>query len=619
MRRAAAVCLAAAILGGLAAVSWSQGTEGIRGSSTFRAEVVGRVGTVAAGRHFAGEAAMRTLRAGGNAIDAGVAAIFAAAVTEISHFGLGGEVPILIYVADRGQVVVVNGQGPAPAAATPEAFRRGGAGIPTSGPSAGTVPAVVDALALALAEFGTLTLGEVLAPAIELADGFPWYAFLRTSMQPELANIRKYPSGARVYLPGPDGSMPAVGAVFRQPELARTLRALAAAEAAQRDRGRRAAIQAARDVFYRGDIGARIARAVAEAGGLLTADDLARYRGRLEAPTRKTFRTRHGEFEVFKTGFWGQGPMFLQALTILQGFDLERMGHNSTSYIHTVTQALNLALADRDAFYGDPDFARIPATGLLSDGYAVERRGLIDADAVAATPRPGDPWRFEPGARSTAPRHGRRPALVAVADPGHGASPDTTTVNVADARGNLFSASPSSAWFFGGVFIAGDTGVPLGNRMQAFVLDDDAHPNLLQPGKRPRTTLTPTIVRRDGRPYLAFSSPGGDSQDQQGLQVFLNIAVFGMSPQEAIEAPRFNSLQYHESFGRHLLKGSGVLEAENRIAPGVIAALRRLGYQVNVLDGFMMDTGTALVGLDPRHGTLFAAADVRRQRFAAGW
>src|SRR5438552_3767436 len=342
--------------------------DGIVGSSTYRPEVVGKVGVVAAGRHFAAEAGMRMLARGGNAIDAGVAATFAAGVTEISHFGMGGEVPIIVYLADRRETVVISGQGPAPAAASPDIFRRQ-RGIPSSGPSAGTVPAVVDALCIALAEFGTLSLADALAPAIELADGFPWYDFLTFYLRPELERIAAFPSGARVYLQGPGGSIPAVGSIFRQPDLARTLRALVEAEQRNGQGGRKAAIYAARDRFYRGDIGRRIARAVQEAGGLLTEADLAGYKGRLEQPTRGTLKTRHGTFEVFKTGFWGQGPVLLQALAILQGFDLERMGHNSTEYVHTVTEALKLAFADRDAFYGDPDFASVPTTGLLSDAY----------------------------------------------------------------------------------------------------------------------------------------------------------------------------------------------------------------------------------------------------------
>lgn len=269
---------------------------------------------------------------------------------------------------------------------------------------------------------------------------------------------------------------------------------------------------------------------------------------------------------------------------------------------------------DRDALYGDPDFAKVPSSGLLSSGYAAERRKLIDPRKAHNGQRPGDPWKFEP--RSEMPPLRAAMRLVKAAAPRRD-SPDTTTVDVADGRGNLFSASPSSAWFFGGVFIAGDTGVPLGNRMQAFVLEEH-HPNVVQGGKRPRTTLSPTVVLRDGKPFLALSSPGGDSQDQQALQVFLNIAVFNMRPQEAIEAPRFNSLHHDESFGDHSFQ-PGVVEVEDRIPPGVVESLRRLGHKVEVQGSFMMNTGTALAGVDAGRGTLFGAADPRRQRFVTGW
>jgi gamma-glutamyltranspeptidase/glutathione hydrolase len=606
---------------GIVLVCWTPTVfaQEIVGSSTFRPEVGGRLGVVAAGRHFAAETGMRILARGGNAVDAGVAATFAAAVTEISHFGLGGEVPLLLYLADRRDVIVVNGQGTAPATANADLFRRHG--VPTNGPSAGTVPAVVDALLIALAEFGTLNVADVLAPAIELTDGFVWYEFLSRVLADHLDAVRREPSGARVLLQGPERSIPAVGSVFRQPDLGRTLRALAEAERSHQGSDRKQAIYAARDYFYRGNLAQTIAKAVRDAGGLLSMSDLAGYRGRVEAPTRISFRTRLGVFDVFKTGFWGQGPMLLEALGILEGIDLERMGHNSTEYVHTVTEALKLVLADRDEFYGDPEVARVPARGLLSAAYLAGRRSEIDPRRAATFARPGNPWTFEPGAE----RHPTAPATrvaqiqtpAVPARPVPELGPDTTCVNVVDAKGNLFSASPSSGWFFGGVFIAGDTGVPLGNRMQAFVLDAN-RPNVLQGGKRPRTTLSPTIVLRDGRPFLALSSPGGDSQDQQALQVLLNIAVFGMRPQEAIEAPRFNSLHHEKSFGDHEFRG-GVLQVESRIPPGVVDALRRLGHVIETVGPFMMDTGTTIAGVDPVHGTLFGAADVRRQRFVVGW
>jgi gamma-glutamyltranspeptidase/glutathione hydrolase len=601
--------LLATVLLALAAAP-SVATDGIIGSTTYRPEVGGRVGVVAAGRHFAAEAGMRMLARGGNAVDAGVAATFAASVTEISHFGFGGEVPIILYLADRRDALVISGQGTAPAAATLDRFKQQG-DVPIRGPSAGTIPAVVDALCIALAEFGTLSLGDTLAPTIALADGFVWYDFLTRYLRPEAE--RMYPSAARVYLPG--GAMPTTGSIFRQPDLARTLRALVEAENHAAGRGRKDAIYAARDRFYRGDIGHRIARAVQDAGGLMTVADLDGYRGRVEPPARGVFSARHGRFEIIKTGFWGQGPVLIQAFQLLQGFDLERMGHNSTEYIHTVTEALKLALADRDTFYGDPLVAKVPTFGLLADDYASERRKLVDPKAASREVRPGDPWKFQPGTGMQRPR--QHSSAVATASAAFPMSPDTTTINVADARGNLFSAAPSSGWFFGGTFIAGDTGIPLGNRMQAFVVDTD-HPNGIAPGKRPRTTLSPTVVLRDGQPFLALSSPGGDSQDQQALQVLLNIAVFGMSPQAAIEAPRFNSKHYRESFREHR-QGVNLLQVEDRIAPGVIEALRGLGHVVQVVGPFMMDTGTTIAGFDARHGTVFGAADVRRQRFVTGW
>jgi gamma-glutamyltranspeptidase/glutathione hydrolase len=252
---------------------------------------------------------------------------------------------------------------------------------------------------------------------------------------------------------------------------------------------------------------------------------------------------------------------------------------------------------------------------MLSPAYAAERRRLIDPLKADIRQRPGDPWQFEPAPAGTKPTGARR--SPAIASTGARESPDTTAVDVADAHGNLFSASPSSAWFFGGVFIAGDTGVPLGNRMQAFVLDDQ-HPNVLSGGKRPRTTLSPTVVLRDGKPFAALSSPGGDSQDQQALQVFLNLALFKMPPQSAIEAPRFNSLHLEESFGDHAFRPNA-LEIEDRIPPNVIDGLRRLGHKVEVVGGFMMNTGTVLAGVDAEQGTVFGAADPRRQRFVTGW
>jgi gamma-glutamyltranspeptidase/glutathione hydrolase len=345
----------------------------------------------------------------------------------------------------------------------------------------------------------------------------------------------------------------------------------------------------------------------------MTAADLAGYRGRIERPTRLTIKLGEHTYDICKTGFWGQGPVLLQALRLLEGFDLARMGHNSTEYIHTVTEALKLALADRDELYGDPDFSRVPTVGLLSPAYAAERRRRIDPLRADIGKSPGDPWKFEPGAEAPPVRIATRHAVKATGP--RKESPDTTTVNVVDARGTLFSASPSSAWFFGACSSRVTRASPSGTACRP-----SSSRSIIRTwsgGKRPRTTLSLTVVLRDGKPFLALSSPGGDSQDQQALQVLLNITVFNMRPQEAIEAPRVNSLHHEESFGTTAFSPPGSKSGSH---PGsVVEALRRLGHKVEVLGPFMMNTGTVLAGVDAEHETVFGAADPRRQRSVTGW
>ncbi|MGH9346473.1 MAG: gamma-glutamyltransferase family protein [Vicinamibacterales bacterium] len=574
---------------------------------TMRPEIVGQHGIVAAGRHYSVEAGMRLLRAGGTAIDSGVAAVFAAAVVEISHFGFGGESPTIIHDARTRQVVVINGQGTAPKAARPALFEKEGK-VPGNGPLGATVPAVMDAMALALAQYGTTTLAETMAPAIELADGFPMYDFLRGFLIREQQRSSAYEWTAKTYYP--NGRVPEVGEIFRQPNLAKTLRAIVSAEHAALKAGkdRRAAIGAGRDAFYTGDIARRIADANAAAGGVFTHEDLAAYQGRVEQPTSTTF---HG-YTVYKAGPWNQGPALLQTLNILEGIDLAAMGHNSAPYIHTVHEAIKLAFADRNAFYGDPDFAKVPLTGLLSKEYAAERARLI-TDRASLEQRPGNPFRFDPAVKPPStpytPRAQGRPS-------GAGAG-DTTAVEVVDKDGNLFSSTPSSGWLLGGAFIAGDTGVPMSNRMQVFDLDP-ASPNVLAGGKRPRTTLTPTIVLKDGKPFLAISTPGGDSQDQQILNVLLNLLVFEMPLQAAVEMPRINSLHFHSSFDDHDSR-PGVLEIEDRVSPAVREALTARGHTLRVLGAYGMSTGIVAAGVNPATGTLRGAADPRRERYVMGW
>ena len=571
----------------------------------LRPEVRASHGVVAAGRTFTVEAGAQVLSAGGNAIDAGVASIFAAAVVEISHFGLGGEAPILIYSARDRRVVVINGQGPAPKGAGPQLFP-GRAAPPGNGPLAATVPAVVDSAALALAQFGTRSLSDVLAPAIALADGFPMYEFLRRYLESERKASEPYAWTVRTYYAG--GRVPAAGETFRQPNLAATLRALAAAERAALDGGasREAAIQAGRDAFYRGPLAQRMTAAVREAGGVMSDDDLASYRGRVEEPTTITYRGH----AIYKAGFWNQGPVLLQTLRLLEGYDLRAMGAGSPDAIHTIAEAIKLAYADRDRYYGDPDFVRVPGEALLSSTYAAARRTLIDPRRASLELRPGDPER----AGTLAPVPASQAAGVQAADRETG---DTTAVEVADAAGNLFSATPSSGWLLGGAFVAGDTGVPMSNRMQVFRLDP-ASPNVLAGGKRPRTTLTPTIVLRDGRPFLAIGTPGGDNQDQQILQVLLNVIDFGMDVQAAIEAPRVNSLHLLNSLDGHRAQ-PGVLEVESTLGPATIDELKARGHVLRIRPGYGVSSGVVAAGPDPAGGRLRGGADPRRERALTAW
>jgi gamma-glutamyltranspeptidase/glutathione hydrolase len=573
-------------------------------SRSVRGEVRASHGVVAAGRTFTVEAGARLMGAGGNAIDGGVASIFAAAVVEISHFGLGGEAPIIIYSARDKRVIVINGQGSAPKAASPQLFA-GKDAIPGNGPLGATLPAAVDSAAIALAKYGTRSLSDVLQPAIALADGFPMYEFLHHYLESERPACEPFAWTMKTYYPG--GTITPVGETFRQPNLAATLRALAAAEQSALARGasREQAIDAGRDAFYKGPIARDMTAAVREAGGVMTEDDLASYHGKIEEPASAPYRG----YTVYKAGFWNQGPALLQTLRILEGFNLAEMGAGSADALHTTVEAIKLGYADRDRYYGDPDFVRVPGEMLLSAPYAALRRGLIDPKHASLEQRPGDP------ARGTALlANALQSALSTRPSRENG---DTTSLQVADADGNLFSATPSSGWLLGGAFVAGATGVPMSNRMQAFNLDPSS-PNVLAGGKRPRTTLTPTVVLKDGKPFLAIGTPGGDSQDQQILLVLLNIIDFGMDVQTAIEAPRVNSLHPVSSFDNHRPQ-PGVLEVESTLAPAVIQELKARGHVLLVRRPFGISTGVVAAGIDPATGRLRGGADLRRERAIVAW
>ena len=576
-------------------------------AKTYKPVVRGLRGALGGGKYLSAQAGQRILIQGGNAIDAGVATVFAEAVTELDVFGFGGEVPVLVYVADERKVYAISGVGFAPKSASIDFYKQRG-GMEPTGILTATMPAVFDTLVLALDRFGTMSLEEVLEPTIELADGFPMYEHLANRMRDRIEGTKQFPSTVKIYLR--DGHLPEPGDIFRQPELAATLRELVQVEGDHRSQGRQAALQAARDHFYRGPIAKRIGDFSQANGGLLTAEDLAAYSAKLEEPVSTTYRG----YEVYKVGFWTQGPIMLQILNLLEGFDLSTMGHNSAEYVHTIVEAMKLGLADRDTYYGDPDFADIPSQQLLSKEYAKIRRELIDPKKASLEQRPGDPRAMKPlRAAPTSPAQ-QQAAGYAGEVKSYQMPLGTTTANVVDRWGNLFSATPSGAWL--PPVIAGDTGIPLSQRLQQALLVP-GHPNELKPHKRPRITLTPGIVLKDGKPLMAWSTAGGDSQDQGLLQVLLNIIEFDMSIQRALEQPRFYTRHLVNTFYSKAFK-AGVLEIENRVERDVRAALTRLGHKVEVKEGWAVSTSPTVVRILP-NGVHEAAADVRQFRYALAW
>jgi len=592
-------------------------------ADTFRPVVRGKRGVVAGGQPLSVEAGLRILQRGGNAVDAGVATILAASVIEFSHFSFGGEVPILIKL--KGQkVAVIEGMGQAPMKATREFFvnraneesgpgqttmasaRRGGL-IPSTGPLSATVPAILDACVTALDKFGTMTLAEVMEPAIQLADGFPIDELRVQYIRTRSSIFAQWPDAKRVFLPG--GEVPKVGDIFVQADLARTLREIVRAEklAARGTRGNRhAGLMAARDYFYKGPIAKRIGDYMQANGGLIAAGDFARFSAKVGQPVAADYRG----YQVYKAGFWTQGPAMVETLNMLEGFDLKQMGHNTPAYIHTLAEALKLALADRDRYYGDPDFVKVPMAELLSKDYAALRRPLIDPERASLAQQPGDPTNKKAllaTALQTIGRASQVPELER--------ANDTTCVNVVDKDGNLFSATPSGAWL--PAVVAGDTGVLMGQRLQSSLTDPN-HPNVVAPGKRPRITLTPTLVTKGGEPFMVLSTPGGDNQDQALLQVLLNIIEFGMNPQEAVEAPRFDTQHYVSSFDDHeFLPGS--LNIESRVRLQTIQELSTKGHKVKVQSEWGTLSAPTAIVYDPKNGVAAAGADPRRSRYAVAW
>ena len=593
------------------------------------------------GKPLAATAGSMMFQKGGNAVDA-AAAMLAASATMWDVLSWGGETQALIYNPRTRQVIALNAMGAAPTGATPEFFRARGMRYPPEyGPLAATTPGTPGGLMVMLAEYGTLSLKDVLAPAIQMAHGYPIEAQTANSMEREKARIRQWRYSRAVVLPhaGEAREAPRAGEIFRQPDLEQTLTRLVEAEqtALRQGKNRRDAIMAAYDRFYRGDIAREFVRGVQEEGGLITLHDLDTWRVKIEEPVHTTYRG----VDVYKLTHWTQGPAMLQALNILENFDLKSMGYNSARYTHTLYQAMSMAFADRDFYYGDPAFAPTePIRGLLSKEYARQRAATMNPERNDPDVRPGDPYPFQgetnpfaallrdwrtvmpapaaPRRSSPTPPQDRRDTATTALRPmtaDEAFYAGTTSVEAADEEGWVVSITPSGGWV--PAVIAGRTGVGLSQRMQSFVLDSTEGPfNVVAPGKRPRVTLTPTLALKDGRPFLAFAVQGGDSQDQNLLQFFLNVVEFGMTVQQATEAANINSFQMRASFGEHLSE-PGRLLVQEQTPPWIRAELRRMGYTLTFEERTSGPINAIL--FDHQHGTLWGGSSNHGEDYGIGW
>ncbi len=612
MKHKVAVWSVAALF--VAAALWAQKQPP---DPTLRLPSRGLRGGIAAGTEYGTEAGMRMYLSGGNAVDAGIAAMLAGSVVEFSHFGFGGEAPILVRTKE-GKVWAIAGVGTMPKSATAEFFRnhkkkpeeisdepdqRGMKDwVPTAGILSALVPGMVESALVTLREFGTKSFHEAVQPAIDLADGFPVDEIRANILRASVKHLQAWPTSAKVYLPG--GRIPAVGEIFRQPDLARTLRAMMDVEkkALASGASRAKAIDAVRDYFYRGEIAHKIDEFSKANGGLLRYEDMAAFRVQPEEPVSTTF---HG-YTVYKPGFWTQGPAMIETLNILDGVNLGEMRPNSANYIHTLTEALKLAYADRDTYYGDPKFVKIPAERLLSKEYGNERRALITNTASLD---------FRPGAvMPNPPKHPFYAQIAHYKIDDNLLAKDTTCVDAIDKDGVAIAITPSGAWLPS--VVAGDTGIPLTERAQSFLLVP-GNPNELAGGKRPRVTLSPTLVTGAGKTVLTLSTPGGDVQEQALLQVLLYNTEFGMNSQQAVEAPRFQTEHLVSSFDNHAIS-PGVLLLDERTPAATVAELQKRGHIIEIRSRYASGSAPVLVRLIPT-GLIEAGADPYYFRMSQAW
>ena len=583
--------------------------------ATGRPVVYSTHGVISSGHYLTSMAGMRMLLSGGNAFDAAVAAGFAAAVVEpIASYSLAAEGVFMLYHAASGDLLSLSGQGVAPAMATAAFYKSQGLERIPTGPGrqahlSFTVPGIVDAFISLLERYGTKPIGEVLAPAIYYADqGIPNYEYMLGRLNAPAAQEQfdNYPPGGwDVFYQ--DRVPPRPGSLMVQPGLASTLKGMVPPGSngpGQRDEG----LRFARQAFYQGPIARTIVECSQRVGGILRLEDLASYKSKFDEPVKTSF----GGYEVWGHNTWTQGPMLMQVLNILEHFNLRQLGHNTPSYIHVVTEALKLAFADREAYYGDPDFSVVPIDGLLSKEYAAERAQLVDPNrASLELPPQGDAWRYS--------KQKARPA-VSVAS---AAAPDrvdsaadegTTHVAALDQEGNMVCGTISGGAFAKSVFFP-ELGCALSTRIEMFNCEE-GHPNVVEPGKRPRTTLINYIVSKDGQPVMTIGCPGGDDQAQANVQLVLNVVVFGMDPQQAIEAPRFAGKSATDSFYPHNCF-PGRLNLEAAIPEDTARALAALGHKVERAANCGL--GATVGRRDPHSGVLSTGGDPRRACYALGW
>jgi gamma-glutamyltranspeptidase/glutathione hydrolase len=578
------------------------------------------------GKPLSANAGAMIFTQGGNAIDA-ACAMLAAGCTMWDVLSWGGETQAIIYNPKTKKVIAINALGVAPTGATVDFFKSKGYDYPPEyGPLAAVTPGTPGGLCFMLAEYGTMSLKQVLAPAMQMADGYPMEDETARSIERSKERIKQWPYSKAVFLPhaGQQYEAPEAGEIFRQKDLLQTLQKMVDAEqdALKKGKNRREAIYAAYDRFYKGDIAKEFVRGCQEQGGLITMEDLAKWKPIQEEP----LKTNYKGVDVYKLQQWSQGPAMLQALNILENFDLKSMGYNSTRYIHTIYQTMSLAFADRDFYYGDPYFAPDePIQGLLSKDYAKERAKLISWDKNDPKIGPGDPYPYEGKTnpyRDVMKQRGfvaynNAPIDENYLDAFHRG---TTSIEAADKDGWVVSVTPSGGWV--PACIAGHTGVGMSQRMQSFVLDPSIDPfNVVEPGKRPRVTLTPSLAMKDGKPFLAFAVQGGDTQDQNLLQFFLNVVEFGMTVQEAVEAPNINTDQLWLSLGgtktddRKPKPGNILLDADT--PDFTRKELKTMGYKLSF--GERTSGPINAMYFDWKHGTIWGGSSNNGEDYGIGW